>query len=83
MTVMTGWLGEGQSGALSLVDNGIALTDCDRKGSAVVQPMAVLDFGPRLVVFTIDYDYENETYSVFNVSPAAVARAMSVDGGGC
>jgi hypothetical protein len=83
LTVMTGWLAEGRLGALSLLDSQTQLTDCHRKGSAIVQPMAALELGRHLVVFTIDLHYEDETYSVFQVGPNAVSRALSVSGGGC
>jgi hypothetical protein len=83
LTVMTGWLAEGPLGAFSLLDSETALTDCHRKGSAIVQPMAALELGRHLVVFTIDLHYEGETYSVFQVGPNAVSRALSVSGGGC
>jgi hypothetical protein len=82
-TVMSGWLSEQGSGGFGLISSDLAFTDCDRKGTPIVQPLASMELAGRLFVVTVDRHYESESYSIYDVSPGGVSRVLTVDGGGC
>lgn len=82
-TVMTGWLSQQRSGGFELMSSDIAFTDCDRKGTPIVQPLASIELGGGLFVVTVDRHYESESYSIYDVSSGRIRRVLTVDGGGC
>jgi hypothetical protein len=82
-SVMTGWFVEDAAGEFRLLDGTLTMTDCDFKGSARVQPVAMVTLGDRSYVITLERHYEGETYSITEVSAAAVRPILTVYGGGC
>jgi hypothetical protein len=89
-SVMTGWFVEDPSGAFRLLAADLTMTDCDRKGSPLIQPLATVMLGDRssaeaerLFVVTLERHYEGETYSITEISPSAVTTILTVHGGGC
>ncbi len=77
-TVMTGWLAEGPPGELALVRSDTALTDCDRKTTARVQPLGTLEIGGRHFVLTVEYGYEDESYAIHEILTDAVSPVLRV-----
>jgi len=82
-TVMTGWLSESASGALALLASDLSMTNCDRKGSPIVQPMAALTLDGHVFVLTVERHYEGESYTVVRVDPGSATTVLTVFGGGC
>lgn len=82
-TVMTGWLSGDPSGTLVLLSSDVAMTNCDRTGSARVQPMGALRLDEQLFVLVVERHYEGESYAVVRVDPASATTVLTVYGGGC
>jgi len=82
-TVMTGWLSESANGALALLSSDLSMTDCDRKGSPIIEPMAALTLDGQLFVLTIQRHYEGESYAIVRVNPGSATTTLTVFGGGC
>ncbi len=82
-TVMTGWMSEDASGTLVLLSSDVSLTNCLRKGTPLVQPMAALAVDGQLFIFTVDRHYEGESYSIVAVTTASADQVLTVYGGGC
>jgi hypothetical protein len=82
-TVMTGWMSEDSTGAFVLLSNDIAMINCFRKGTPLVQPMAALAVDGQLFIFTVDRHYEGESYSIVAVTTASADQVLTVYGGGC
>jgi hypothetical protein len=85
VTIMTGWLAGNVSDALTVIPgaSAVELTNCDRKGVAVVEPLGAAVVDGRTFVVVVNHGYEGESYSIQDVSPAEVRETIIVHGGGC
>jgi len=84
-TIMTGWLAENAAGELTLIPDtpDVSMTNCDRKGAAVVEPLGAVLADGRTFVIVVNHGYEGESYSIHDVAPAETREAVTVYGGGC
>ncbi len=82
-TVMTGWISESEYGAFALLASDLSLTNCHRKGSPIVQPMAAIRLDANLFAIVVLRHYEGESYAIVRVNAAAATTVLSVYGGGC
>jgi hypothetical protein len=82
-TVMTGWLLEGESGRLSILSSTTTLTDCDRKGSERIAPLAYTTIGGRAFVIVLARHYEGEDYRIYETDGTSIREVARAEGGGC
>lgn len=75
-----GWI-SAKSGELKLIDSKMAWTDCeDRLGSV---PLGLLVLENQVFIFTRDFGYEGDMYSIFKVSESRMQLVLETYGGSC
>jgi hypothetical protein len=82
-SVMTGWIAESPAGELRVLSSDVQLTDCDRKGSPIVYPMAGVEVDGRTFVLVVELEYESEAYAVVEIAPDGIREVLKVFAGGC
>jgi hypothetical protein len=83
IAILKGWILQNKQGELKLLDNQIALTDCDMKiDFSFVRPLGILTVGDRAFIFTEDHGYEDESYSIFEMNGSGIKRVLNIYGGG-
>jgi hypothetical protein len=83
ISLLKGWILQNKQDELKLLDNQIALTDCDLKiDFPFVRPLGILIVGDRAFIFTEDHGYEDESYSIFEMNGSGIKRVLNIYGGG-
>ncbi|HEX6719110.1 MAG TPA: hypothetical protein VF088_18525 [Pyrinomonadaceae bacterium] len=75
-----GWI-SAKSGELKVIDSKIGWTDCEGRLDSI--PLGLLVFDSEVFIFTRDFGYEDEKYSIFKLSESRMQLMLETQGGGC
>lgn len=77
-----GWLLKNKKGTLSLINEELALDDCDGKGKdRVVMLFSTMTMGNRTFLFTVEHGYEDESYVIYELKDYGITRLLETFGG--
>ena len=78
-----GWLLQTGEGKPLIIEQGFALSDCDRKGVGAVYPLGSLRIGAREFVVVEEQGYEDESYVIYELKGAKLRQLLLTYGGAC
>ena len=82
-SLLRAWLSEDASGAITLLDKSIIVTDCDRQSDYSLTPFGFATLDGRAYALTEGRGYEDERYGVIEIEARAIRRRVTIGAGGC
>ncbi len=83
LSLFWGWIAKNDKETLNFIEKYCIVTDCDAKGAGFSHPMGVLRIQGREFMVVQSHGWEDESYSIFELTRSGIQRALSVSGGGC
>jgi hypothetical protein len=78
-----GWILQNPRGEMVLANPKLNITDCDMKGVEVTRLLGSLAIMNQVYAITEDHGYEDESYSIFEISRSGIKQLMRIYGGSC
>lgn len=78
---MSGWLLKEKDGRFNLINERFWLTDCDKKGGGSIETFNILKLDGRDFVFTVEHNYDNEVYVIYELEDFGLKTLLVTWGG--
>lgn len=78
---LSGWLLKEKDGSYHMTNETFLITDCDKKGGGSVEMFNILKLADRNFVITVEHEWDNESYVIYELEDVSLKRLLETFGG--